>query len=300
MKNIIVKLSLRTLRSLKALKSLTAIAAIVCCQTGCVKEPLYDTDHPEHGKITISTRWDDRGEGIGIPGEHTVRTKHAASEHSHTASLTGTVNSLDELFPAGSHRIHVYNAAENITVSGATAIADYAAGEIGWLFTGTENADIEKDKIHHVTVAMRQQVRQLTLIFDVTGDARDRLSGVEATLSGAAGAINIENGNPVGEAVTVPISFKSLNSSSSFAATIRLPGITGTEQTLSLTLHFAGGNPQSFTLTSDLSDALAAFNADKKTPLTLTSGITVSITPLGVTAEISDWEGGGNETVIAE
>jgi hypothetical protein len=115
-----------------------------------------------------------------------------------------------------------------------------------------------------------------------------------------AGAISIENGNPEGNPVTVPLSFESINSSGSFAATIRLLGITGTGQTLSLTLHFAGGNPRSFTLTSDLSDALAAFNADRKTPLTLTSGITVSITPLGVTAEISDWEGGGNETVIAD
>jgi hypothetical protein len=115
-----------------------------------------------------------------------------------------------------------------------------------------------------------------------------------------AGAINIGNGNPEGNPVTVPLSFESLNAQDSFAAIVRLLGITGTGQTLSLTLHFADDNPRSFTLTSDLSDALAAFNAEKKTPLTLTSGIMVTITPLGVTAEIADWEGGGYETVIAE
>ncbi|GHU79447.1 hypothetical protein FACS1894145_3620 [Bacteroidia bacterium] len=283
MKNIIAKLSL------------TAIAAIVCCLTSCVKEPLHDTDHPEHGKIiSLATTWDDRGEGIDIPASYTIKIGDYSAECRDGASPV----SIDHLFPAGQYTIHIYNVSDNISVNGTTATANYAAGELGWLFTGSETVTIEKDKDHHVSVAMRQQVRQLTLIFDVTGDARDRLSGVEATLSGAAGAINIENGNPVGEAVTVIPVFA--QTEGRYAATIRLLGITGTGQTLSLTLHFAGGNPRSFTLTSDLSDALAAFNADRKTPLTLTSGITVSITPLGVTAEISDWEGSGNETVIAE
>jgi hypothetical protein len=267
----------------------------IVVQTSCVKESLYYTNHPEHGKIiSLATTWDDRGTDIDIPASYTVKIGD------YSAVLQGTTNSVNNLFPAGQYTIHTYNVPDNISVSGTTATANYAAGGIGWLFTGTETVDIEKDKDHHITVAMRQQVRQLTLILDITGDARDRISGVEATLSGVAGAIHIENGNPEGNPVTVPLSFESINSSGFFAATIRLLGITGMEQTLSLTLHFTGGNPRSFTLTSDLSDALAAFNADRKTPLTLTSGITVTITPLGVTAEIADWEGGGNETVTAD
>lgn len=267
------------------------IMAVVALAS-CVKEPLYDTDHPNHGKITLATTWDERGENVYVPVSYTARIGD------YTATMQGTTNSVDKLFPAGRCAIHLYNEVEHITVSGTTATADYTAGEIGWLFTGTETVDIEKDKDHYITVAMRQQVRQLTLRLDVAGNARERITGIEATLSGVAGAINIENGNPDGNPVTVIPVFTQTDGA--YSATMRLPGITGAEQTLSLTLHFTDGNPSSFTFTSNLSEALAAFNADKKTPLTLTSGITVTITPLGVTAEISDWESDGNETVIAD
>jgi hypothetical protein len=277
----------------KAIILITIITQITV-QTSCVKEPLYDTDHPNHGKITLTTTWDERSETVYAPVSYTAKIG------GYSTALQGITNSVDNLFPAGRHDILIYNEAENISVSGTTATANYAAGEIGWLFTGKETVDVEKDKDYHVTVAMRQQVRQLTLKFDITGDARDRISGVDATLSGVAGAINIGNGNPEGNPVTVPLSFEALNTPGSFAAIVRLLGITGTGQILSLTLHFADDNPRSFTLTSDLSDALAAFNAEKKTPLTLTSGITVTITQLGVAAEIANWEGGGNETIIAE
>jgi hypothetical protein len=252
------------------------------------------SDQPSYGKITLTTTWDERGENVYAPDSYTARIG------SYSTVLQGTTNSVDYMFPVGQQDINIYNDAENISISGTTATANYAAGEIGWLFTGKGIVEVEYGKDNNVTIAMRQQVRQLTLQFDVTGDARNRITGIDATLSGAAGAINISNGFPEGNPVSVPLTFESLNASESFSATVRLLGINGTGQILSLTLHFADGKPQSFTLTSDLSNALSTFNSDKKTPLTLTSGITVSITPLGVTAEIADWKGSGNETVIAD
>lgn len=145
---------------------------------------------------------------------------------------------------------------------------------------------------------MHQQVRQLTLELDITGDARDRITGIDATLSGVAGAIDITNGNPAGNPVTVTPVFTQANGK--YSATIRLLGITGNTQTLSLTLHFADNNPANYTLNSDLSTQLATFNADKKMPLTLQSILTVVPTPTGLTSTIADWIRGDTNTGTAE
>jgi hypothetical protein len=134
---------------------------------------------------------------------------------------------------------------------------------------------------------MRQQVRQLTLELEITGDAKGLVTGIDASLSGIAGAIGIENGNPVGNAVTVTPGFT--QTAGKYTATIRLLGVTGNRQNLSLTLHFASGNPAAYTVTSDLSGQLAAFNADKKTPLVLSAILVVTPTQAGFTATINPW-----------
>jgi hypothetical protein len=175
-----------------------------------------------------------------------------------------------------------------------TATADYAAGGLGWFFTGMHSVAVEKDKHHEITVPMHQQVRQLTLELEITGDAKDRLTSIEASLSGVAGAISIDNGNPAGNAITVALDFVRRDAAC-HVSTMRLLGITGNAQNLSLTLHFEGGNPSSYTITSDLTSGLVAFNTDKKTPLTLRSILVVTPTQAGFTATIDPWtENGGN------
>ncbi|MDR1156627.1 MAG: FimB/Mfa2 family fimbrial subunit [Bacteroidales bacterium] len=274
---------------MKAFQFIIATAAITAFSS-CVRNELYDTDHPDHGKvISLTVTWDDRGEGIDIPSAYTAKIGDYA------AVLSDTDSGMENLFPAGAYTMNVWNDAENITVSGTTATAAYSNGLIGWLFTGTENVNIEKDKNHAFTVAMRQMVRQLTLELDITGAAKDRITGIEASFSGVAGAINIENGNPEGAAVTVIPVFA--QAGGKYSAAIRLLGITGNAQTLSLTLHFAGGNPSTHTLASDLSDRLAAFNADRKTPMTLAAILTVTPAEAGFQAVIGNWTGSGGDII---
>ena len=86
------------------------------------------------------------------------------------------------------------------------------------------------------------------------------------------------------------------NDAGKWTATVRLLGITGSTQTLTATLTYSNGNPQPTSLESDLTAALADFNADKTVPLTL--GGTIAETPVeaGVEAGITGWEkidGGG-------
>jgi hypothetical protein len=263
---------------------------LIALQTSCVKETLYDTDHPNHGKIiSLTTMWDDRGEGIDVPSTYTAKIGDYA------AALSGTASEIENLFPSGAYTVNVWNDADHITVSGAIATADYSNGLIGWLFTGTENVNVEKDKNHSFTVVMHQRVRRLILELNVTGDAAPRLDRIEAALSGVAGAISIDTGNPEGAPVTVTLPFA--QTGGKYSAEICLPGITGTAQTLSLTLHFIGGNPSTHTLASDLSDRLAAFNADRKTSMKLAAILTVTPSEAGFATAIGNWTDRGGDII---
>lgn len=265
--------------------------ALVCLCTACDKN---DTDHPAHGKIvSLTTDWADRGEGVDIPAGYTVKAG------SYTTTLSGVVNSIDNLFEPGRYSVCVYNPVGGIAVSDNHAAADYTAGISGWFFTGTESVMIDKDKNYAVTVAMRQQVRQLTLELEVSGDAANRLTGIDAALSGVAGAWNIDTNEPLAWSVaTVPLVFT--QAGGRYYATARLLGMIGGAQELSLTLRFTDGNPASYVVTSDLSGLLAAFNGDKKTPLTLSAIMVVTPTQGGFTSTISDWVDGGLTTGVAE
>lgn len=248
-----------------------AIAAVISL-TACVKEPLYDTDHPDYGKITLTTVWDERGENVHVPVSYTVKIGD------YTAALQGATNSMDNLFPTGQYHINVWNDAANISINSLTAIANYAAGEIGWLFTGTENVNIEKDKDHTITVTMRQQVRQLTLVVEPEGETADNIENITASLSGVAGTLDMDD-NVHSTPSSVSLTFTK-GTDNKWSATVRLLGVTGNEQKLSGTITFTGGSPGDIALESDLTAALTNFNADKKKPLTL--GGKIVETPSGV------------------
>ena len=276
----------------KIIASIALIVSIMT-QTACIKVELHDTDHPNHGKIiSLTTVWDDKAANIPVPDAYTA----AIGEH--TVTLQQQTAHIEHLFPAGQYPIHIYNAVNGISVNATTATADYATGEIGWFFTGTENAIIENDKDHAFTVHIHQMVRQLTLELEITGNAANHIARIEASLSGIAGAINIENGNPVGNPVTVVPIFTKIDGK--YTATIRLLGVTGTAQTLTLHLYAQNDPAPVFTLISDLANQLAAFNADRKTPLSLRTNIEANLNEAGFTAVIDNWTNGNGGNVIAD
>ena len=41
--------------------------------SSCVKDTLYDTPHPDYGKIAVTADWSARGEGIDIPCSTSTR-----------------------------------------------------------------------------------------------------------------------------------------------------------------------------------------------------------------------------------
>ena len=271
-------------------------AAVLALLSSCVKDELHDTPHPDHGKVAVTADRTDRGEGIAVPEKWTV------SIGDYTGEETGAVHAPDYLFEPGNYTLVAHNQPEGITVSGTTATVSTATGNWdgvgrfvgsapGWLFASVQDVTIERDRDHAFTAAMRQQVRELTLVIEPTGDAADRITGIDAYLSGVAGAMDFAS-ESYSDASNVELRFTPITEGADagkWMATVRLLGIVGAQQKFTGTIVFADGNPQPMTLESDLTEKLKGFNEDKKTPLTL--GCTMAETPTegSFTATIDDW-----------
>lgn len=271
---------------------------------GCdVKDPIYNTDHPENGKITLTTDWSARTAGIDIPASYTV----AVNEYSE--KVNNATNTLDHLFEPGSYHLRVYNTPEHISINEATVTVAQASGNVdgvgqfvqempGWLFTSTQDATIEADTDYELTAAMQQQVRQLTLFIEPAGGSTDKIERIEGYLSGAASTLDMDNGThaaPLNVALTFTKVADGANAGK-WSATVRLLGVAGAGQKLHAQIYFEGNTPGPVTLTDAdssegcvLTEALADFNKDKKTPLALGGKVVETPTSAGFTATITDW-----------
>lgn len=279
-------------------KLLFAVCAALLLATACdVKDPIYNTPHPDHGKVTLTTDWTARTTGIDIPAAYTV------TAGGYTATLNAATNELDHLFTPGTHHLRIYNTSEHVTVSGATATLAPASGNAdgvgafvhnapGWLFTSTLDAAIEKDTDYELTAAMQQQVRQLTLVIEPTGGTVNQIERIEGYLSGTAGTLDMDNGTHAA-ASNVALEFARITTGADagkWSATVRLLGTAGAQQQLHAQIRFADNRPTPVTLDSDLSADLADFNTDKRPPLTLGGKVVETPTEAGFTATIDDWK----------
>ena len=260
--------------------------------SSCVKDKLYDTPHPDYGKIAVTADWSARGGGIDIPATWAV------TMGDYTGTETSATHAPDHLFAPGSYTLAVWNPAEGITVNGTTATVAEATDAFvnnapGWFFTYTKHVTIEKDKDYPLTAAMKQQVRELTLVVEPTGDAAGRITEIVAHLTGAAGTLDFAT-DTYGAASNVVLPFTKIiegDDAGKWKATVRLLGVAGTEQLLTGEIRYADGNPTPTTLKSDLTEALKEFNTGKSESLTL-GGMLVE-TPEGMEvdgAEINGWK----------
>lgn len=275
--------------------------ALLLTLGGCVKDELHDTPHPDTGSIAVTADWTGRGEGVDFPAEWTV------TMGGYTGTETGATHSPDYLFNPGSYTLAVYNPSDGITVSGTTATVAAADGSFivntpGWFFTSVQEVAIAADTDYSLTAVMHQQVRELTLMIEPTGDAADRIESIGGTLSGAAGSLDFATGTH-GTPSEVELHFTKITSgddAGKWTATVRLLGIAGDAQRLTATLTYTDGNPQPTSLISDLTAALDGFNDGKTAPLTL--GGTLAETPAeaGFTGEITGWETVDSGNVDAE
>lgn len=266
--------------------------------SSCVKDTLYDTPHPDYGKIAVTADWSTRGEGIDIPATWTVNMGD------YTGTETSATHAPDHLFAPGSYTLAVWNPAEGITVSGTTATVAPASGSQttgtfidnapGWFFTHAEQVSIEKDTDYPLTAAMQQRVRELQLELEVTQGRPELIQSVTATLSGIAGVFDMEKGQTIGEPTSTVFSFT--RDGSKLTADARLLGTMGAVQTMVLDIVFVDGGRTQRTEV-DLTEAMKDFNDDRTTAYRVTGTLE---TPVGMeecNAEITGWETGDENDV---
>ena len=268
-----------------------AAAATALLTASCVKDTLYNTPHPNHGKITVTADWSARGEGIDIPATWTI------AMGDYTGTETAATHAPDHLFAPGSYTLVAWNPAEGITVSGTTATVAPASGSQttgafidnapGWFFTHTEQVTIEKDTDYPLTAAMQQRVRELQLELEVTQGRPELIQSVTATLSGIAGAFDMARGQTTGEPASTVFSFT--RDGSRLTADARLLGTMGAVQTMVLDIVFVDGGRTQRTEV-DLTEAMKDFNDDMTTAYRVTGTLE---TPVGMEegkGEITGWE----------
>lgn len=73
------------------------IIALICVWAtlflaGCdVKDPIYNTPHPDHGTVPLTTDWSDIGTGLPTPESYTVTaTRDGSATAGYTATLTAS------------------------------------------------------------------------------------------------------------------------------------------------------------------------------------------------------------------
>lgn len=270
-------------------KLLIAAAGAAMLLPSCdVKDPIYNTTHPEHGQVIVSADWSAIGTGISAPSAYTVLVDDR------TYAVTSDPYTIPDLIDPGERTFYFHNTAVGITMNGTVASVAAANGNIvnmpDWFFTAAVAETVQKDAVQEFTAPMAQQVRELTIEIVPTGDAAALVESIVCTLSGVAGTFDL-NGGVHGTPSTVALVFEKSAEGNSWTATVRLLGvIPDGEKILSGMVTYTGGNPEDMDFSSDLTSALANFNADKATPLRLSGQMVETPTEAVVSGTtINDW-----------
>lgn len=255
--------------------------------TSCVKEDIYNTPHPQHGKITLVTDWSKRGDGIAIPQNYTVQVSAYAT------TLTGERNVIKNLFLPDTYHLLIFNTPEKITINEAKASVastkgDYIESQPGWLFSYNADIGIEKDRDYTFTATVEQQVRELNLWIEPTGGTISKIASVTAELSGAAQQLNLQNG-VLSVEKNINLTF-SKQSDGKYKATARLLGFASVSPKLTVKITFIAGSPAEIIQSYDLGSQLRTFNGEKNKPFSLSAQLIETPTASGFTTIITDWK----------
>lgn len=259
---------------------ITSRAALFCgvalMLTSCVKDDIDNTPHPSQGAIVITTDWSSRADQAVQPVSYTLRVS-GQSGQSDEQPVKGNTNIFHSLLAPAAYELLVYTPPEAITVTGDVAtIASTDENNIealpGYLFSATQTLDVVKDDTLFVTVGMLQHIRQLTLVLKLKEGDHDRITSLNATLSGIASSINLATGawaSPTGVSLS-PVFEKTeeKDGTPTLTATIRLLGIIA-EEKQELSIAVALNNQSVYTIKTDLTEVLQKCFDGSMTPLVL-------------------------------
>ena len=192
----------------------------------------------------------------------------------------------------------IYNRAEGFTFDGRMARVNAPDGKSradgvsiiplpGYLKTASREITVTADDTLHLTPAPQQRVRDLHIEFTVTQGRPELIQTVTGTLSGIAGAFDMEAEQTTGEPASTIVAFT--RDGDKLTADARLLGTMGAVQTLVLDIAFVDGGRTQRTEV-DLTEALADFNGNMTDGYRVTGTLE---TPVGMEegkGEITGWE----------
>ena len=275
--------------------SLTAVF-VALLLSSCVKDELYNTPHPNKGAVTISlTGW-------------TAGDDYVLDMDGKTADITGSPFVYPDLLLPGAHSLVLYNRAEGFIFDGRMAYVNTRDNKTraddasiiplpGYLKTVSLKIAVVADDTLRVYPSPQQRVRDLHIEFTVTQGRPELIQTVTGTLSGIAGAFDMEAGQTTGEPVSTIVAFT--RDGDKLTADARLLGTMGAVQTLVLDIAFVDDGRTQRTEV-DLTEALANFNGDMNTAYRVTGTLETPVGMEEATAEITGWETVDGDDVNAE
>ena len=229
-------------------------------------------------------------------------------EDAYTVEIDGTTAdgkegryTVSDPLPPGEYTVLAYNTPQGFTVTDGIARVERTDGTVraltdfinplpDYLYSGTERITVMADDTLRMNLDVTQRVRDLHIELTVTEGDPERIAAIAGTLSGVAEAYDLRNETLYGEAVSTRPTFT--RSGDKVSADLRLLGIMGDAQTLSILLTFSNGDTQS--IESDLTEVLAGFNGSTE-PFTLTGNLRTPVEG-GFAGSIDGWQqaDGGN------
>ena len=254
---------------------------------GCVKDELHDTPHPDKGVVAVS---------IDLP--------QGASGEDYTVEIDGTTAdgkeghyTVSDPLPPGEYTVLAYNTPQGFTVTDGIARVERTDGTVraltdfinplpDYLYSGTERITVMADDTLRMNLDVTQRVRDLHIELTVTEGDPERIAAIAGTLSGVAEAYDLRNETLYGEAVSTRPTFT--RDGDKVSADLRLLGVLGDAQTLTLVLTFTDGQTQ--TVESDLTEVLSGFGEGDMTQTFAIEGGLRTPLEAGFSATITDWE----------
>lgn len=269
------------------------VVAITLSLTSCVKDDLFDTPHPDKGAVVITTEWAESLVESDIPTSYFLSMDGGVARKANEKSFT-----YPDLLTPGEHSLLVYNEPQGLMLNDKTAavnlLPDGTAEPMpGYLFSAEQKLAVVQDDTLRVSIPMVRRVCPITMNLTLSGENTGKIAKIEASLSGVAGSVDMQNGAIGNENLTIkPVVEQASAKTHAYTEgkvvlKCRVLGINKAEwQMLTVTVTMEDGYVS--TVTSDLTKYLKDLNTDMK-PIELTG--TVEAPQDGhFSGTIEDWE----------
>lgn len=245
-----------------------ATLAFAVTMTGCVKDELFNTPHPDKGVVVVTTDWTDALAEATVPD-----TYFLSMDGGETKEVQAVTNCYPDLLLPGKHTLLVYNEPQGMKVSGTAAtVNSLKDGTLEplpeYLFSAVKEVDVVQDDTLRVTVPMVRRLCPIVLNLTLEGENTGDIASITATLGGMAASVDLQTGVTGNENATVTLDIKQQAETKALAYTegrlemkCRVVGVNPAErQLLTVTVTMTDAYVQ--TIVSDLTDWLKDLNAD--------------------------------------